>query len=130
MDVYEHILQEIKGKPQFLIEERRIFLNAIYERVVLVLTTEQLTSGKVYHRLFEEMKKGKELHLLVNGSKPYKSYSLYIHAAMQLNIPFTVVHNKRSSPIGLVLARVAPHSMKRDPFIKDKHFKFDMSRLA
>ncbi|MBM7839915.1 hypothetical protein JOC54_003195 [Alkalihalobacillus xiaoxiensis] len=28
------------------------------------------------------------------------------------------------------IAKVAPHSVKRDPFIKDKHFTFDMSRLA
>lgn len=61
-----------KGNPQLLINERRT-LNAIYERVVQVITTEQLTSGKVYHRLSEEMKKKNELHLLVNGSKPYKS---------------------------------------------------------
>ncbi len=37
MEAHERILQEIQGKPQLFINERRVFLNAIYERVVVAL---------------------------------------------------------------------------------------------
>ncbi|WP_055735332.1 MULTISPECIES: DUF1694 domain-containing protein [Bacillaceae] len=125
MNVYEHILQQIYGKPQLLIDEKRLFLNAIYERVVIAITTEQLNSGKIYKVLLEEMEKDNDLRLWINGSKPYNQYAYYVQTAIKLGVSFTVVHSKRASPFGLVLATVSVPSNVSNPFIEDHHFHFD-----
>ena len=129
MDVYERILQEIHGKPQLFINERRVFLNAIYERVVVALTLEQLNSQTVYHDLFEEMVKEKDVHLWINGSAAYKEYQFYIDAALEAGLPFTVVHNKKGSPFGAVLATTSTPSGKGNPFIEDEHFHLNVEDL-
>ncbi|MBU9724210.1 MULTISPECIES: YueI family protein [Bacillaceae] len=119
----EEIIQHgIYGKPELLPEERKLFLGTISERVYLALTNNQVRKRGIYSEAETVMKQNKDVHMYINGSLSYPSYSNYVQAANKSSVPFTIVNDNRESPLGVVLAASKALDKQGDLFIEDDDF--------
>ena len=101
----DYIQQGIHGVREIKPDERRKFLGTLRERVVVVLTKQQVREKGIYKEVEEQMKKYKNATLFLNGTMNYKYLSGYIKLANQLGIKFLISTNKEhDTDLGLVLA--------------------------
>lgn len=105
-EMEDYLLQGIHGAKETKPDERRRFLTTIRERVVVVLTAEQVIEKEVYPQVELLMKESGNAHLFLNGHLDYSNLSKYISIAKRLNLEYTIVTNKDyNSDLGLVLAQ-------------------------
>lgn len=125
-DQLKQILSEgIYGKPELKPEEKALFLSNFAERVVIALTRSQVRKKGVYQQMSDAMKKHSQARLYINGTMNYSFYSDYIKLANQNRVPFTIVNDSKSSPIGALLAE--DHATKKKPeFIEDDLYRDDI----
>ncbi|MBU9712251.1 YueI family protein [Evansella tamaricis] len=120
----EEILHRgIYGTPETLPEERRLFLGTISERVYLALTTNQIRKQGIYKEAEEIMRNNRDVHMYINGTLNYPSYSNYVQFANKHSVPFTIVSDNQDSPIGIVLSTSKALDKQGELFIKDEDFK-------
>jgi uncharacterized protein YueI len=102
----DDILQQgIHGPKEFNPEERRQFLGTLRERIVVVLTQEQVRSKGIFPGIESFLKENPGAHLLFNGNIAYSVISKYVKLAKKYNLSYKMVTNKEyDSEIGLVLA--------------------------
>ena len=101
----DYIQQGIHGVREIKPDERRKFLGMLRERVVVVLTKQQVRENGIYKEVEEQMRKYKNATLFLNGTMNYKYLSNYIKLANQLGIKFLISTNKEhNTDLGLVLA--------------------------
>jgi uncharacterized protein YueI len=99
----DYLLQGIHGVKETRPDERRKFLTALRERVIIALTTEQVM--EVFPQVELLMKKHTSAHLFLNGHLDYSYLSKYMTIARNVKLEYTVVTNKDyQSELGLVLA--------------------------
>lgn len=104
-EVNDILSEGIYGKKEPKAEEKREFLGTYRERIVLVLTKEQVREPGVYKEVQEKMKGNTNLTLLLNGKLAIKVFSNYIKMAEENKITYKIVTNLESDTnIGLVLA--------------------------
>ncbi|WP_096188422.1 YueI family protein [Evansella halocellulosilytica] len=125
-DKLEEVLQKgIYGSPEIRPEERKLFLSTIAERVYLALTNTQVRQKGMYDEVERLLRTKNNIHLYINGSLNYPSYSNYVQAANKHSVPFTVVSDGHDSPIGIVLASSHALENQEDIFIKDDAFDYN-----
>lgn len=122
----EQILSEgMYGKPELKPEEKELFLSNFAERVVIALTRSQVRKRGTYHQMGEAMTKHANARLYINGAMNYSFYSDYIQLANRHRVPFTIVNDSKSSPIGVLLAE--DHATRDQPeFIEDDLYRYDI----
>ncbi|MDQ0229996.1 YueI family protein [Metabacillus malikii] len=101
----EYVQQGIHGVREINPDERRLYLGTLRERVIVVLTKEQVREKGTYIEIEKRMKESKDATLYLNGNMNYQYLSDYIKLANKLNIKYTISTNKEyNSKYGLVLA--------------------------
>lgn len=124
----DEILNEgIYGKKEILPDERNLFLGTIRERIYLALSNSQVRKKDIYKEVEQLIQRGdnKNIQLLINGSINYDAYSKYLHLATQYSVPFTIVHQRRKTPIGIVITSKKALHEERKFFIEDDDFYVD-----
>ena len=101
----DYLLQGIHGVKETKPDERRKFLTALRERVIIALTTEQVMEKEVFPQVELLMKEHTSAHLFLNGHLDYSYLSKYMTIARNVKLEYTIVTNKDyQSELGLVLA--------------------------
>ncbi|WP_062352745.1 YueI family protein [Bacillus kwashiorkori] len=99
----DYLTKGMYGEKQIKADERRKFLGTIRERVVVVLTNEQIYEDKLSKQIGDYMKSNPKAKLLLNGAINYDFLRKYIQLADKHHIPFTIVNKDTETNIGLVL---------------------------
>lgn len=102
-NVEEYLQRGIHGEKIINPEERNKFLGALRERVVLVLTQQQVLEPGTYQEVDKSIKSNPQATLYLNGNISYSYLSDYLKLATKYNCPYTIVNNNEST-LGLVLA--------------------------
>ncbi|PLR86480.1 MULTISPECIES: YueI family protein [Bacillus] len=103
--VDDYIQQGIHGQKETKPDERRKFLGTLRERIVGVLTKQQIREAGIYEEAETLMKQNPNAHLYLNGDMDYADLSKYIKIAKKCRLEYTIVTNKeQDTEIGLVLA--------------------------
>lgn len=101
----DYLQQGIHGVKETNPDERRKFLTALRERVIVALTTSQVMEKDVYPQVEQLMKENASAHLFLNGHLDYSYLSKYMKVAKDAKLEYTIVTNKDyESQYGLVLA--------------------------
>jgi uncharacterized protein YueI len=104
-NIDDYIQQGIHGVREIKPDERREFLGTLRERVLVVLTKQQVREKGTYKEVEELMKKNIEATLFLNGTMNYNYLSDYIKLANKIGSKFLISTNKEyDSELGLVLA--------------------------
>lgn len=104
-NIDDYIQQGIYGVRELKPDERRKFLGTLRERVLVVLTKQQVREKGTYKEVEELMKKNIEATIFLNGTLNYNYLSDYIKLANQIGSKFLISTNKEyDSELGLVLA--------------------------
>jgi uncharacterized protein YueI len=104
-NIDDYIQQGIHGVRELKPDERRKFLGTLRERVLVVLTKQQVREKGTYKEVEELMKKNIEATMFLNGTLNYNYLSDYIKLANQIGSNFLISTNKEyDSELGLVLA--------------------------
>ncbi|ADH99812.1 YueI family protein [Salisediminibacterium selenitireducens] len=125
-DRMEQILAEgIYGKSELKPEEKALFLSNFAERVIISLTKSQVRKRGTYQELEQFMSKYPSSRLYINGTMNYSFYGDYIQLANKKRIPFTIVNDSKTSPLGIVLA--SGQATPDDPvFVQDELYQDDL----
>lgn len=101
----DYIQRGVYGVRETKPDERRKFLGTLRERVIVVLTKQQVREKGTYKEVEEQMRRYKNATLFLNGTMNYSYLSDYIKLANQQGIKFLVSTNKEyNTDLGLVLA--------------------------
>jgi uncharacterized protein YueI len=104
-NIDDYIQQGIHGVREIKPDERRKFLGTLRERVVVVLTKQQVREKGTYKEVEELMKNNIKATLFLNGTMYYSYLSDYIKLANQVGTKFLISTNKEyDSELGVVLA--------------------------
>ena len=104
-NIDDYIQQGIHGVREIKPDERREFLGTLRERVLVVLTKQQVREKGTYKEVEELIKKNIEATLFLNGTMNYNYLSDYIKLANKIGSKFLISTNKEyDSELGLVLA--------------------------
>ncbi|MGM0876625.1 MAG: YueI family protein [Bacillota bacterium] len=104
-NIDDYIQQGIHGVREIKPDERRKFLGTLRERVVVVLTKQQVREKGTYKEVEELMKKNVKATIFLNGTMNYSYLSDYIKLANQVGMKFLISTNKEyDSELGVVLA--------------------------
>lgn len=99
------VLAGIYGPPELKKEERQYFLGQFRERVIKVLTFEQIAEPGTYPEIREAMGHPLARRLIVSRRAILSESQEYIHLAREYNLAFTTVDNPDyKGPVGLVVA--------------------------
>ncbi|HOB35332.1 MAG: YueI family protein [Firmicutes bacterium] len=101
----QKVLTGLHGAPQLKREERQRYLGQFRERVIKVLTVEQINEPGIYEEIRAAMAHPKARKLLISSRADLAEAAEYIRLARQHNLSFTVVNlPEYKGPIGLVVA--------------------------
>jgi len=101
----DYLNRGIHGAKETKKEERKVYLTAIRERIILALTDGQVMKNNIYEPIKQLIKEHPDCQLFLDGEVNYRYLSKYIKVANNANIPFTIVDDlKNETDIGLVLA--------------------------
>lgn len=104
-NVDDYIQQGIHGTIETKPDERRKFLGTIRERIVIVLTKEQVREKGIYIQVEDAIKENRKARLYLNGNINYRVLAKYTKIASKYDVSYRFVTNKNhNSEIGLVLA--------------------------
>lgn len=100
------VLAGIYGPPELKREERRYYLGQFRERVIKVLTFEQITEPGIYPEIQEAMAHPLAKKVLISR-RAAMAAKAYVHLARKHHLEFTTVDNPDYiGPVGLVVAAV------------------------
>ncbi|QGQ48734.1 DUF1694 domain-containing protein [Metabacillus sediminilitoris] len=124
----DYIQQGIHGIREIKPDERRKFLGTLRERVVVVLTKQQVREPGTYKEIEDLMKKNKDATLFLNGTMDYNEMSDYIKIANKIGSKFIISTNKEANTdLGLVLAY--DHAInKEDIYIKKQKEQIEVQK--
>ncbi|MBM7662068.1 uncharacterized protein YueI [Bacillus mesophilus] len=115
----DYLNQGIYGLKEIKPEERNKFLGTLRERVVAVLTQQQVREPGTYKEAEELIKANTKATMYLNGNITYTYLSDYIKLANKYGNPFKIVTNKKvNSDLGLVLAY--DHAIDHDKIYIEK----------
>lgn len=104
-NIDDYLNQGMYGPQETNPDERRRYLGTIRERVVCVLTKNQVRENGIYSEVEDFIRENKKATLILNGNMNYDYLSDYIKLANKYNLKFTLSTNKEyDSELGLVLA--------------------------
>ncbi|MDD4657877.1 MAG: YueI family protein [Eubacteriales bacterium] len=99
------LLAGIYGPPELKKEERQYFLGQFRERVIKVLTFEQIAEPGTYPEIQEAMAHPLARRLIISRRAILAASNEYLHLARKHNLAFTTVDNPEyKGPVGLVVA--------------------------
>jgi len=79
--------------PELKKEEKMLYLGEFRERVLRMLTKEQVASPSVFPEIIEALKDKRTLKMLINGDLSIKLTEKYINLAKEVGKPYTTIHN-------------------------------------
>ena len=101
------LLAGIYGPPELKKEERRYFLGQFRERVIKVLTFEQVAEPGTYPEIREAMAHPLARRLIISRRANLSAAKDYVHLARKRQLEFTTVDSPDfKGPVGLVVAAV------------------------
>mgnify|MGYP000907437740 CR=1 FL=1 len=99
------LLAGIYGPPELKKEERQYFLGQFRERIIKVLTFEQIAEPGTYPEIREAMAHPLARRLIISRRAILPASNEYLHLARKHNLDFTTVDSPEyKGPIGLVVA--------------------------
>ncbi|HOC06475.1 MAG: YueI family protein [Bacillota bacterium] len=99
------VLAGIYGPPELKREERRYYLGQFRERVIKVLTLEQIAEPGVYPEIQEAMAHPMARRVLISRRAVLSAAQKYVQLARKYHLEFTIVDSPEySGPVGLVVA--------------------------
>lgn len=94
----------MSGAPELRQEEKRNFLGEFEERVLKVLTREQVAQPNINPEIEESLKDERAKRLLIDGELSYDFIKKYIKLAQQLKKPYTLKNDPNlKGDIGLAV---------------------------
>jgi uncharacterized protein YueI len=101
------ILSGIYGPPELKREERRYYLGQFRERVIKVLTYEQIAEPGVYPEIRDAMAHPLAKKVIISRRANLSAAKDYVHLARKRQLEFTTVDSPDfKGPVGLVVAAV------------------------
>lgn len=99
------LLAGIYGPPELKKEERQYLLGQFRERVIKVLTFEQIAEPGTYPEIKEAMAHPLARRLIISRRAKLPASNEYLHLARQYHLAFTTVDSPEyKGPVGLVVA--------------------------
>lgn len=99
------VLAGIYGPPELKKEERQYFLGQFRERVIKVLTFEQIAEPGTYPEIREAMVHPLARRLIISRRAILPASNEYLHLAREYNLAYTTVDGPEyKGPVGLVVA--------------------------
>ena len=99
------LLAGIYGPPELKKEERQYYLGQFRERVIKVLTFEQIAEPGTYPEIKEAMAHPRAKRVIISRRASLPSANEYVYLAHKHNLNFTTVDSPEyKGPVGLVVA--------------------------
>ena len=103
-DVEQRLTVGIHGTPELKPEEKVLYLGEFRERVLKVLTREQVAERAIYPEIEEALKDSRSTRLLLDGDIKYDHRGKYIQLTHKYNKTYTMVNDpKLKGEIGLAV---------------------------
>ncbi|AGA70335.1 hypothetical protein Desdi_2923 [Desulfitobacterium dichloroeliminans LMG P-21439] len=101
----ERLMIGLHGTPELKLGEKLEHLGVFRERILRLLTKDQVDDKQIYPEIEEALKDPRSTRLLLNGDLAFDFRAKYIKIARQYNKPYTVVNDPRlKGEVGLVVA--------------------------
>ena len=109
-DVEQRLMYGIHGTPELKRSEKVLHLGQFRERILRMLSKDQVDDKHVYPEIEEALKDPRSTRLLLNGDLAYEYRAKYIKVARKYDKPYTVVNDPSlKGSVGLVV--VADHAV-------------------
>lgn len=100
----QRLVVGMSGTPELRKEEKSYYLGEFKERVLKVLTREQVAQPFIYPEIEESLKDVRAKRLLLDGELNYDFIKKYIKLAQQLKKPYTLKNDPQlKEEIGLAI---------------------------
>lgn len=100
----ERLLIGIHGTPELKPDEKLRYLGEFRERVLRILTKNQVAQSRIYPEIEEALKDPRATRLLLDGDQAYDSRSKYVKLAHKYQKPYTTVNDpNQKGEIGLAV---------------------------
>lgn len=109
-ELEQRLMVGLHGTPELKHSEKVRHLGEFRERIVRILTKDQVDDKQIYPEIEEALKDPRSSRLLLNGDLAYEYRAKYIKIARKYDKPFTVV-NDPSLKGNVGLAVVADHAV-------------------
>lgn len=104
-ELEQRLMVGLHGAPELKQSEKLEHLGVFRERVLRLLTKDQVDDKHIYPEIEEALKDPRSTRLLLNGDLAYGFRAKYIDIARKYNKPYTVVNDpKLKGKVGLVVA--------------------------
>jgi uncharacterized protein YueI len=104
-EVEERLIIGIHGTPELKRSEKILYLGEFRERVLKVLTKDQVDDSVLYPEIEEALKNPHAARLLLDGDLDYEFRAKYIKLARKYNKSYKVINDPDlKGEIGLVVA--------------------------
>lgn len=122
-NIQDYLNRGMYGNKETNVDERKLFLSTIRERIIVALTNRQVMKNVTYAPIVQLIKDYPDCHLYLDGDLNYSFLSKYIKIVNRLNVPFTIVNDvNHETEIGLVLATESRAINKNDIFVSKSEF--------
>lgn len=103
-DLEQRLMVGLHGTPELKRSEKVQHLGQFRERILRMLTKDQVDDQHVYPEIEEALKDPRATRLLLNGDLAYKYRTKYIQLARNFDKPYTVVNDPSlKGSVGLVV---------------------------
>ncbi|QOR68377.1 YueI family protein [Cytobacillus suaedae] len=122
-NIQDYLNRGMYGNKETNVDERKLFLSTLRERVIVALTNRQVMKNETYAPIVELIKIYPDCHMYLDGDLDYSYLSKYIKIVNKLNIPFTIFNDvNHETEFGLVLATKSRAINKNDIFVPEVEF--------
>ncbi|HHY26796.1 MAG TPA: YueI family protein [Desulfitobacterium dehalogenans] len=112
-ELEQRLMVGLHGTPELKHHEKVQHLGQFRERIIRLLTKDQVEDNHVYPEIEEALKDPRAIRLLLNGDLAYRYRDKYIKIARKHSKPYTVVNDPSlKGNAGLVV--VADHAVDVD----------------
>jgi uncharacterized protein YueI len=112
-DVEQRLMVGLHGTPELKPDEKVQYLGQFRERILIMLTKNQVYAKQVYHEVEEALKDPRSSRLILNGDLAFEHRSKYIKIAREFDKPYTVVNDPSlKGNVGLMV--VADHAVDEE----------------
>jgi len=92
-ELEQRLIIGLAGTPELKRGEKRQYLGQFRERILKMLTKEQVNDKRIYPEIEEALKDSLSTHLILNGDLLFEHRSKYIKLARKYNKSYTVVND-------------------------------------
>ncbi len=99
------LIASINGPPQLKEEEKLHYLGVFKERVLKVLTKQQVRDKKLYSQIITALKDKKAAKLFIHGDLDFNARHKYQQKASELGVKYTAIFDPNlKGDVGLIVA--------------------------